>query len=180
MENREPKGYSLLLAIDQNYGIGKDGQLPWPHLKSDIKHFVEVTTRPHIDCYDSTTTSQTTACTQPDETPCSRKLPLNAVVMGSKTWYSIPKKYRPLKNRLSVILTQNREKFLAGLSEKERNCDFLRVYEDLNRAFYELENDDTVREIVVIGGAAITKACLVTHKETMKYIVLTRVYGVFD
>ena len=34
---------------------------------------------------------------------------LNAVVMGRKTWESIPESKRPLPNRLNVILTNNKD-----------------------------------------------------------------------
>ncbi len=36
----------------------------------------------------------------------------NVVVMGRKTYYSLPDKYRPLKNRLNIVLTSDRDKYL--------------------------------------------------------------------
>lgn len=35
---------------------------------------------------------------------------INAVIMGRKTWESIPLDKRPLKNRMNVILSTNPEK----------------------------------------------------------------------
>lgn len=43
----------------------------------------------------------------------------------------------------------------------------------------ELENDDEVREIVVIGGTTITKMCFAEHLDSLKYAVYTRVNGNF-
>jgi dihydrofolate reductase/thymidylate synthase len=63
-------------------GIGKNGALPWK-LPGDLKYFKELTM----------------ATSDP-----SKK---NAVIMGRKTWESIPPKFRPLPGRLNVILTSS-------------------------------------------------------------------------
>ena len=34
---------ALILACDENGGIGKDGKLPWPHSKTDMLRFKEMT-----------------------------------------------------------------------------------------------------------------------------------------
>ncbi|CAD5208656.1 unnamed protein product [Bursaphelenchus xylophilus] len=71
---------NIIAAVDLAGGIGKKGGLPW-HLPEDFKQFVRLTT----------------------ETKDSDKR--NAVIMGRKCWESIPEKFRPLKNRLSVVLS---------------------------------------------------------------------------
>ncbi len=38
---------SLIVAMDQDRGIGKDNQLPW-HLPNDLKHFKKITSGHHI------------------------------------------------------------------------------------------------------------------------------------
>jgi dihydrofolate reductase len=35
----------------------------------------------------------------------------NIVIMGKNTYFSLPKKHRPLKNRLNIVLTNNPEKY---------------------------------------------------------------------
>ena len=42
---------------------------------------------------------------------------MNAIIMGRKTWESIPEAKRPLPNRLNVVLTRNPEEFQKTLGE---------------------------------------------------------------
>ena len=80
---------SLIVAHDSKYGIGKNNKLPWK-LSKELKYFKYITTKPPhrhlpIDCS------------------------LNAVIMGRKTWESIPSKFKPLPERLNIILSRNQE-----------------------------------------------------------------------
>jgi len=75
------KPFSIIVAFDSQYVIGKNGQLPW-RLSQDLKHFKEITTTT-ID-------------------PAKK----NIVIMGRKTWDSLPQKYRPLPGRLNLVLSQ--------------------------------------------------------------------------
>ena len=72
----------IIVALDEKSGIGKDGALPW-HLTGDLKYFRDTT------------------CTT--ESPEKQ----NLVLMGRKTWQSIPKQFQPLHERINVVLTQN-------------------------------------------------------------------------
>ena len=71
----------IVAACGKSLGIGNNGQLPW-RLRKEMKHFASLTS----------TTKDPNLC--------------NAVIMGRKTWESIPVKFRPLKNRLNVILSR--------------------------------------------------------------------------
>ncbi|KAM5439471.1 putative dihydrofolate reductase [Microsporum ferrugineum] len=70
-------------------GIGKGGTLPWPKIKTDMRFFARVTTRP------------------PPSTNASGAPVINAVIMGRKTYDSIPARFRPLSKRLNVIITRD-------------------------------------------------------------------------
>lgn len=74
--------FSLVVAADNDLGIGLKGDLPWK-LKSDLKYFRELTSKT-ID---------------------TNKI--NAVIMGRTTWESIPQKFKPLPGRLNIILSKS-------------------------------------------------------------------------
>ena len=74
--------FRIIVAIDSDRGIGKDGVMPW-NVPEDMTHFKEITTA---------TTTQ------------GKK---NVVVMGRKTWESIPARFRPLSGRINIVLTRD-------------------------------------------------------------------------
>ena len=78
----EQMTYQLVVAATRKLGIGKAGTMPWK-LPGDMAYFKELTSK----------------------TADAGKQ--NAVIMGRKTWESIPPKFRPLPNRVNVVLTRN-------------------------------------------------------------------------
>lgn len=104
--------------------IGKDGKLPWT-IKSDMKHFKEITLS--------------------GETVPSAKC--NAVIMGRKTWESIPEKFRPLPGRVNVVLTSS-----ATFKADNHVGDDVLTASSLERALDVVSNMDTVAKVFVIGG----------------------------
>ncbi|KAL9082563.1 MAG: hypothetical protein Q9159_006325 [Coniocarpon cinnabarinum] len=87
--HRSPLLTLIVAAAQPGYGIGKAGALPWPMLKGEMGFFSRVTKRvnpPHAS------ESKTVA---------------NAIIMGRKTWDSIPEKLRPLKGRVNVVVSSS-------------------------------------------------------------------------
>lgn len=66
-------------------GIGKDTKLPW-YIPEDIAHFKEITI-PLLDNNNN----------------------FSIVIMGRKTWDSIPEKFKPLISRYNIVLSNNAE-----------------------------------------------------------------------
>ena len=75
------RSFHIVVAANRSMGIGRGGRLPWK-LAGDMAHFRTLT--------------QT----------CRAAGKRNAVIMGRRTWESIPAKFRPLAGRLNVVLTR--------------------------------------------------------------------------
>ncbi|EAU93135.2 dihydrofolate reductase [Coprinopsis cinerea okayama7 len=72
---------TIIVAATKANGIGKGSNLPW-RLAKEMKYFARATS----------------------EAPEGTR---NAVVMGRTTWESIPEKFRPLPNRVNVVVSRN-------------------------------------------------------------------------
>ncbi|MBZ0100493.1 MAG: dihydrofolate reductase [Taibaiella sp.] len=131
--------------MDAQNGIGKNGVLPW-QLSADLKHFRKVTSdtdRPGVR---------------------------NVVVMGRRTWVSIPHKFRPLSNRINVILSRD-PNFTAP--------DDVIVARSLDEIPHQLKlSGSDYGAIYVIGGQQVYEAALA--KARCQRLYVTRVNGDFE
>jgi dihydrofolate reductase len=153
-------GFNVVVAADRERGIGKDGALPWK-LKGDMRWFRELTTCPdagevlarylmHIGLRDkrmhtweSLTARIGGAKPLPDWSPGAR----NAVLMGRKTWESLPPRFRPLPGRLNGVLSR---RMAPGVFHGSHH-----VWPSLQAALDELGRDPTVKQVFVAGGGEI-------------------------
>lgn len=72
---------TIIVAATCTNGIGQGARLPW-RLPAEMAYFARVTKAAPPEC-------------------------ANAVIMGRKTWESIPKSRRPLVDRYNVIITSD-------------------------------------------------------------------------
>jgi len=109
------------------------------------------------------------------------KLDKNVVLMGRKTWFSIPRKNRPLKNRINLVLTNDKD--LLQLSPYP--CSIFTstkltksVYFITYKQFLDLYNRFNPN-VFVIGGNEIYKLFLHNKKQHLKpkNVYLTEVYN---
>ena len=76
----------------------------------------------------------------------------NALIMGANTYFSIPEKYRPLDNRINLIVTQNQ--YNEIFTEKTEN---MKLFSKINDTIEYAYADDEIESIFVIGGETIYK-----------------------
>ena len=81
----------------------------------------------------------------------------NVVIMGRKTWESLPKK--PLPNRFNIVLSkqfvEQHEAFYRDLTDKH-----VGICSSLEEAIYMAEHECPGKEIFIMGGAQTYKAAL--------------------
>ncbi len=133
--------FTIVAAIDADRGIGHLGKLPW-RLRGDMDHFRTLTVGTH----------------EPGRQ--------NAIIMGRKTWDSLPERFRPLPDRLNIIVTHRDPEVPAGVI----------VAHDLEAALAAADRPE-VDEVFVIGGASIYEQAI-TH-DACDRLVLTEIGQVF-
>ena len=118
--------YKMIVALCRGGGIGFEGQLPWPKLARDLRFFAEMTS--------------------------SSVFPYNsAVVMGRRTWDSIPASVRPLKFRDNFVISARCD---TDSTDSTTGATFLK---NLSEIHDHTNNYDVVW---FIGGASIYEQVL--------------------
>jgi dihydrofolate reductase / thymidylate synthase len=137
----------LIVALcKKNNGIGKDGDIPW-YIKEDLKYFKDIT--------------------------CFKKhiLGLNTVIMGRKTWESIPDKFKPLKSRVNIILS----KTMCDDDVNEYNNTY--VANSLDNALNKNYKDKN-QNVFIIGGAQLYNEAI-NHPNTRE-LFITEIYKNYE
>jgi dihydrofolate reductase len=135
--------FDIVVVADADRGIARDGKLPW-HLPGDLAHFKQVTSAAR--------------------SPALR----NVVIMGRKTWDSIPARYRPLEGRINIVVSRQQLDLPAGVLGAGSIEEALRRAADLSIA-------DAA--FVVGGGQLYAEA---VRLPACRRIYYTRVDGRFD
>ena len=138
--------FKLIVAHDSNLGIGINNSIPW-RLSEDMMYFKEKTSFTHH----------------------SDKQ--NIVIMGRKTWESLPSSFKPLPNRINFVIT----------SQQEYQAHGARVVHSIDQAL-NLANDCVKRNeaesVFCIGGGQLYSA-MIAHQQCSG-ILVTRVFSNFE
>ncbi|KAF7985361.1 hypothetical protein HWV62_6589 [Athelia sp. TMB] len=145
---------TIIVAATTSNGIGHAARLPW-RLPKEMAYFAQVT------------------AAAPAGTA-------NALLMGRNTWESIPAKFRPLKRRVNVVISANREYELLPPGSGAPDPPVY-LHNDLNSALERVAGEGIHRSFV-IGGASLYAAVLGLSASTqpappalLDRILLTRV-----
>lgn len=117
-----------MVAATRDMGIGKDGKLPWK-LPRELKFFKQLTSAV-ID-------------------PTKR----NAVLMGRRTWESIPRHFQPLPGRFNVVLTRSGNVEIESSRDVVSCRSVISALEMLSAPPY----CSTIENVFVIGGGEILR-----------------------
>lgn len=134
----------IVAATARSMGIGLGGTLPWA-LKKDMAYFARVTKR----------------TPQPLQADAR-----NTIIMGRKTWESIPGKFRPLKDRFNVVVSRT-------LPQTGQSPEF-----SITSSLQSVSETAQPGKAFIIGGAEIYRQAL--ELSNCNRILLTRVLDDFE
>jgi dihydrofolate reductase len=144
---------AVVAICNKNGGIGCKNTLPW-RIPKDLKFFAQVSKYTRD------------------------KSKMNAVIVGRKTWFSIPKQMRPLPGRKNIVISNTiTEKDSLDMNE---NANLNHVYicksfpDALQLVGAEL-TEKTIENVYVIGGAEMYKTSF--EHELFDRLYLTRVFA---
>jgi dihydrofolate reductase / thymidylate synthase len=180
----------MIVAMSKNKGIGNKGGIPW-NLSADMKHFKDVTTKTFcpletkFKSYSQDFTYTAKELFQEsykNNISTTQQVKKNMVVMGRNTWESLPDKFKPLPDRINVILsTDTKFHIKNNLKEKESNSLF--TADSLESVFniaQDLKAKNLLNEIYIIGGSRVYNEFLKNYPEQCKLIFQTHIEKDFE
>eukprot|EP01135_Chromosphaera_perkinsii_P004038 Nk52_evm51s266 gene=Nk52_evmTU51s266 len=159
-------GFNLVVAVSaHSFGIGLNNSIPW-RARKDMAFFKSITS-------DIAKAEGENGLNGNNDTRDVE----NAVIMGRKTWESIPVKFRPFQNRINVVLTRN-PSFSTGCGEDVLVCgSFQAAIDKLSCDFGPKSGEMSGKrlgKVFVIGGSEIYKQAM--EHPLCEGIYLTKVY----
>lgn len=123
--------FSIIVAKDNNDNIGLNNKLIF-HYKKDMENFKTITTN------------------------TKKEGNINAVIMGKNTFESIPNKFKPLKNRLNIIMSSTKH-HINELNKKiiENNYRDTVVKSSIEEVLLYVKENKHIEHCFIIGGETI-------------------------
>lgn len=131
MISDEKINVNIIVAHCDGRGIGNNNSIPWK-IKKDLSYFMGLTS----DTY-------------------SNDKIKNVVIMGRKTYESIPSSFRPLSKRINIVLSKNDPDLSEKKDIEHLNNDL--IYTKSYKDIYDwiIKNRQNIHNVFVIGGSQI-------------------------
>lgn len=176
---------TIIVAATAKNGIGKANGLPWPMLKKDMAYFARVTkrvptstTRTWMPTKEKDEDSGAVQSEAVQERIMRAGACQNVVIMGRKTWESIPPKFRPLKDRTNIVISSQGRSALQPLPDDVVvAADIVSGLQSLEQLVHE-GKFLPVGRAYIIGGTSIYEAALKLPQ--LNRILLTRIEKEYD
>lgn len=100
------------------------------------------------------------------------------VIMGRKTYESIPTKFRPLKNRLNIVISTtmfNEQENLKIFSNLKLALEYLENTFCVRNIEFETKSSETKRKIFIIGGESLYNEIIDSFPEYIDKLYFTSV-----
>lgn len=142
---------NIVVAIEAKNGIGKGDEIPW-HSAEDLKFFKEITTGLGKFAYNKGTSGG--------------PIVTNTVIMGRVTYESLPENFRPLPNRMNVVISKT-------LSPSTNP--YMVVFPSISDALFSLGSRKKDGEkIFIIGGQSIYNEVMTKYLYLVDNIYVTK------
>lgn len=92
----------------------------------------------------------------------------NVVIMGRKTWESLPLKYKPLPGRINVVVSTTYD---DGRWALEKNGERFYVFHSLDQAIKFAQSEHPQKEHFIIGGWQLYQKAFQTPKLVTKVLL---------
>ena len=135
--------YNIVVSINNHNLIGENDKL-LIHSKKDLLNFSKITTNNYFSN--------------------DKNKNKNIIIMGYNTWLSIPKRNKPLKNRMNIILTRNH------VIEGSEN---IKSFKSLQEAFNWSSNNQTGKVFVIGGSQIFNECCKDEFQEDLDLLYIT-------
>lgn len=136
----------IIVAHSNNRVIGRNGSIPW-HIPNDLKRVSKITQ---------------------DTTGSKHNRQQNALIMGRKTWLSIPSNKRPLNNRINIVVSKT---LVSQPCQQAKSIHYVSSWEE---AVHWAQANSDIFKIFIFGGSSLYHSALASGLVTKIWV--TRIH----
>jgi dihydrofolate reductase len=130
--------FAVVAAVTREFGIGCNGKLPWhpKRLQLDMAFLKFVTTHRYVIEEGKVSFEKLDDKSK------------NTVIMGRRTWDSIPTRFKPMENRFNIIITRDVDSFR---NQKGNNHPDVFAVNNFDSALQEAIDTAKTGQVFILG-----------------------------